>query len=207
MRSLRRFVVSRDLVPGFIVRRQLARELSLWNRGAGRFPNLLKHEILRGYAKNFRTLVETGTYMGATIEACVEHFDQIYSIELAEEFYLRAKRRYAKRDHVHPIRGNSADSLRALIPDLQQSTVFWLDAHPCGGLTAGVPVPVMEELDAISTFKHRHVILIDDADSFTGEASGEGYPTPAEIAGALPAYTVELKNNMFVCEQKAAASQ
>jgi len=72
-----------------------------------------------------------------------------------------------------------------VIAAIDEPTTFWLDAHYSGGITAKgeKDTPVMEELYAIlNQFKHRCVILIDDARCFNGK---DDYPTIEEVRGFI----------------------
>ncbi len=148
-----------------------------------------KHTILREYARRFgcRVLVETGTYQGDTVAAVQRDFDEVYTIELHEELYRRARWRFVFDRHVHVRQGDSAEELDRVLPELDRPTLFWLDAHySAGGVTSAkgkYDPPLLYELEAILALREpRHVILIDDARLFGVDL---GYPAVAAIEKAV----------------------
>ena len=104
--------------------------------------------------------------------------DEVYSIELAEEFYERAKRRFSGRDHITILQGDSGEVLGSILNKIETPCLFWLDGHYSGGDTAKgtTSTPIQRELDHIVEHPawRNHVILIDDARLFTGQ---DDYPT------------------------------
>jgi hypothetical protein len=146
-------------------------------------PSAVKRAILREYADRFglRTLVETGTYRGGTIEALKDRFARIYSVELDDALYARARARFAGMAHVTLLHGDSADVLPALLPRLTGPALFWLDGHYSGPGTAKgrKETPIVEEIRAVLTHPiPGHVILIDDARVF---GAWPDYPTLDEF--------------------------
>tara|TARA_R100001015_G_C4630990_1_gene193119 strand:- start:2624 stop:3229 length:606 start_codon:yes stop_codon:yes gene_type:complete len=132
----------------------------------------------------YRTLVESGTFMGDMIDAQMKNFDKIYSIELSDELFQKAVEKYRGNEKVHLLNGDSGKVLRDLIPNLKEPAIFWLDGHYSGGITAkGEKIcPVYAELDAILKSDLAHMILIDDARLFVGE---DDYPTIEELKSYL----------------------
>jgi hypothetical protein len=202
--ALRRLMVRLDLYPDWRYRRALRREVSDWEaRGkAPPAPSLLKQKMVHDYAQRYglATLVETGTYLGAMVEACKDFFTTIYSIELQADYFLRAHRRFSRFPHVHIVRGDSAVRLPGVLEELKERSLFWLDAHYSGGLTArtaGKETPVIEELHAIFSHPVRgHVILIDDARCFDGT---HDYPTLEEVErlAAARAYAMCVQDDVI----------
>lgn len=150
-----------------------------------------KRDIVRAYARRFgaRILVETGTYLGDTTAALRRDFDRVYTIELHDELYRRARGRFVFRRSVHVIRGDSSEELERLLPRLDKPTLFWLDAHYSrGGVISGqgkLDPPLLAELQSILALREAgHVILVDDA-RLLGEV--EGYPPLREITKLVAA--------------------
>jgi hypothetical protein len=146
-------------------------------------PHLVKQSIVRHYARRFglRTLVETGTYLGDMVEAMQHTFTRIYSVELDRDLHERAQARFAGREHIHLLQGDSGAVLLTVLQKLREPTLFWLDGHWSGGITAKgeKETPIVAECEAVLSHPVRgHVILIDDARCFTGE---NDYPTVAEM--------------------------
>jgi len=122
-------------------------------------------------------LIETGTYSGQMVEAMRQHFSRVVSIELGEEWYRRAAKRFAACPTVEIVHGDSAMMLPGILAGLHEPALFWLDGHYSGGTTARgeIDTPIVRELEHILGHSVKgHVVLIDDARDFTG--SGD-YPT------------------------------
>jgi hypothetical protein len=108
-------------------------------------------------------------------------FEKIWSIELAPALAAAAKKRFAPHQHVQIIEGDSSKVLKQIMPKLDKPTLFWLDGHYSGCVTAkgDVECPILDELDAVfSGAPQRDVILIDDARLFVGQ---HDYPTIPQI--------------------------
>ena len=160
---------------------------------------MVKHGIVREYADRYglRTLVETGTYMGGTIDALRDRFARIYSIELDDALYERARARFAHLRHVTILHGDSAQMLPEVLAHLREPALFWLDGHYSGPGTAKGrrETPIEEEIRAVLAHPVAgHVILVDDARVF---GTWPDYPTLDEfrrlVAAATPSseFTVE----------------
>src|SRR5688572_14084116 len=61
-------------------------------------PHAVKQVMIENYQKQsgFKTLVETGTFLGEMVEAQRNNFEKIYSIELSEKLWQKASKRFAK---------------------------------------------------------------------------------------------------------------
>ena len=171
--------------------RRLA-ELALYWRWVARGrkgtpPRRAKILTLKRYAETYglRTFIETGTYLGDTTAALAAVCDRCISIEVDESLYERARRRFAGHPNVEIVRGDSGRVLPRILDELEGPALFWLDAHYSGGITGrgDEETAVASEVRAIASHAGAgHVVLIDDARSFTGTA---GYPTMEELASAI----------------------
>jgi hypothetical protein len=157
-------------------------------------PHTVKQQAIQYYQKKsgYNILVETGTYKGDMVLAQREFFKKIYSIELSEALYEKAKKRFRGQSNIILLQGNSGDVIRNVLAELKEPAIFWLDGHYSGGITATIEKysPVREELQTIiASNQLQHIILIDDARGFNGE---HGYPTMDEMkdltAKELPGY-------------------
>lgn len=175
-----------------------------WKAGKSRLtPHYLKREVVGDYARRhgLDCLVETGTYFGEMIDANRNNFGRIVSIELDDYLFRRATRRFAGHGHIQIVQGDSSTALPAVLKTLDRPTLFWLDAHYSGGITAkgDQTTPILEEMRAILHHPvHGHVILVDDARLFDGT---DGYPTlqavreMADQAGG--AWVTEVKDDIL----------
>jgi hypothetical protein len=128
------------------------------------------------YAFRYKTsiLVETGTYNGDTVDSLRIIFKNLYSVELDDVLFRRAKKYFKDSKKIKILHGDSAKVLPPLLKKLSAPTLFWLDAHYSGEGTArgDVDTPIMKELAGIHRYiKARPVILIDDARLFNGTDS------------------------------------
>lgn len=170
---------------GILVRRL---KRTVGNRG------LTRSRLLAACAQQFHlhVLVETGTYLGDSVNALRNHFEEIHSIELDDALYEHAVWRFRRFPHIHVYHGDSAVVLPQILVHISEPCLFWLDAHVSGGLTArGVKnTPVMDEVRTITGHRVRgHVILLDDAGSFAGK---EDYPTVQQLRSMLPEWNVDV---------------
>jgi len=146
-----------------------------WMRGgcSAPAPHAIKMSVVRSYLRryNLRQFVETGTYLGDTLEYIAREGVGCASIELSEQLHAKAMWRFTGFENVNLILGDSAQEMPKLLARLGMPALFWLDGHYSGGFTAKgeKDSPIMAELEAI--YNHPvagHVILIDDARCFDG---------------------------------------
>jgi len=125
--------------------------------------------------------VETGTYMGQTVEIMRRHFLKVYSIELSVELYNRAVRKFSGCENVKLRCGDSGVELGEVMRELNEAALFWLDAHYSRGVTVrgDRETPIIEELRHILDAPDLgHVVVIDDAREFGEKAD---YPTMEQV--------------------------
>jgi hypothetical protein len=166
-------------------------------------PACVKHSTLRRYGRRFGTeiLVETGTFLGDTLWVLKDQFRKLYSIELSPELHADAVKRFAADPHVHLLQGDSAAVLPPLVSTLDGRTLFWLDGHFSGWITArgSKDTPIVEELETIfASGRENDVILIDDARMFNGT---DNYPTIAEVVALVkrrrPEWKVRVRHDII----------
>ncbi len=135
-----------------------------------------KKAVILEYAKRFgsKIFVETGTHLGDMVENCKNFFDEVHSIELSDDFYNKAKLRFAGDAHINLYQGDSGLVIKDVVPLISKPVLFWLDAHYSGESTARgeSDTPIVEELNYILQHcKQPFCILIDDARLFIGKNS------------------------------------
>ena len=150
-------------------------------------PHAVKQAIVKEYEAKYRlpVFIETGTYMGEMIDAVLNLFPKIISIEFDLKLAQSAKNKYSSMRHVTILQGDSGTLLPELLAGIKEPCLFWLDAHYTGGVTgqADSETPIVKEIKSI--LEHPcsdHVILIDDAREFTGNSN---YPTLEELRQIL----------------------
>lgn len=130
-------------------------------------PHLVKSASIAYYQKltGYRIFIETGTYLGETLASAAAVFEKCYSVELSDELYRRAERKFANQPHIKLLHGSSAAVLPEILKLTKEPAIVWLDAHHSGGITAGEGCdPLSQELNSLLEYKEmRHAILIDDA--------------------------------------------
>lgn len=120
--------------------------------------------------------VETGTYLGITIAGKADHFREVHSIDLSEEFVKNARQKFSQLNvTIH--HGDSAEVLVELSNKLQEPVIFYLDAHYSGGTTAfgRDEVPLLRELAVLGNRPYNDIIFVDDTRLF-GRSGVEGTP-------------------------------
>jgi hypothetical protein len=165
-------------------------------------PHIVKQMAIEEFRGKFQIniLVETGTYLGDMVEAQLTKFKKIYSIELSQKLFNRAKKRFKDQSHVTILQGDSGVVLYKLINEINEPALFWLDGHYSGGITAKAEkeCPVPEELERILKSSLSHIVLIDDARLFNGT---QDYPTIEEIKNMIEksgnSYSLEVKDDII----------
>lgn len=153
-------------------------------------PPIVKQRILKGYQDRFglRTVVETGTFTGETVEVLRHRSAKVISIELAAELHAAAVRRFADAGNVRLLQGSSTALLPGIAAELRTPALFWLDGHYAGpgtGSAGAGQSPLMAEVHTLLGHSPiGHVVLIDDARQLTGK---DGYPSLDAVCDAIRA--------------------
>lgn len=148
-----------------------------------------KVHAIRSHARRYGTrfFVETGTYLGDTTAAVMDLFERCWTVEYSPRLYENARRRF-HGSNVECVQGDSGQLLPAIVANLPGPTLFWLDAHASGGITADAGYdPILSELNAIFPATS-DIVLIDDA-------CGQDVDAFRHLAG--PDYDCILKNNIL----------
>ena len=135
---------------------------------------LIVHPITSETIRRFRDqyhikcAVETGTFQGLGTSWLANNFEQVYTIEICEEYQNQAKEILKRFNNIQYFLGDSRDKLSLVVNQLTSSTLFWLDAHNTIQVYGPGPddCPILEELSAILDSPLKHCILIDDMNAF-----------------------------------------
>jgi hypothetical protein len=136
---------------------------------------------------------ETGTLLGQTTAWAAERFAQVVTVERAPEYFNFVQVRFSDHPRVETLFGDSREHLKARAASLP-TTLFWLDAHWSGDVTAGADdeCPLLDEIAAIAGDLDRHVVLIDDARLFLAPPdpphNPDHWPSLCAITDALRAH-------------------
>lgn len=172
----------------------------------------LKRKTIIELSKQYQckeVFIETGTYMGDTVEYLKNDFNRLFSIELNEDLAAKAVKRFSNESKIKIVQGDSATQLEFILSEIKVPVVFWLDGHYSSEFQLGdeyivtgkgdKDTPVLEELIQISRHPVKnHVILIDDARLFNGD---NDYPTKQQVIEfvkqQLPAHSFSIKNDII----------
>ena len=83
---------------------------------------------------SFKSFVETGTFMGQTIFSLEDVFEELYTIEIKQEFYNNLTTKY-KGSKINFILGDSSTEVKNVLSRLKYDTIFFLDGHWSAGNT------------------------------------------------------------------------
>jgi hypothetical protein len=153
-------------------------------------------------------LIETGTFMGETVEYFKDIFASVISIELSEDLAKKAQEKFKNDKNVKIIQGDSGEVLQKLLKEISEPALFWLDGHYSSEFFVGEEfiktakgksdTPVKEELESILRSSSDHIILIDDARLFTGL---NDYPSISKLKQVIKRsgkkYTVSVENDII----------
>lgn len=171
-------------------------------------PQLIKQQVIKEYALKYsaQIFVETGTYLGSTIDAVKGTFDRIFTIELDKLLFQRAQKKFKKYQHITVLQGDSAKVLPKVLKKIIKPAIFWLDAHYSKGITARgrEDTPIMNELKFILNHHIKsHTILIDDAHMFKGEGD---YTSIQRLKSSIlkrnPNYKFRVRQNIIVIQTR-----
>ncbi len=137
-------------------------------------PQLIKSLVDIIHVSGEETLfLESGTYLGGTVEALKKYFDKVYSIELDKDLYQRAQQRFAKEKNITILQGDAGQKIKEVLKNIKKANIiFWLDGHYSGEGTArgNINTPIVAELQAIAQHdKGQKIILVDDIRLFLGD--------------------------------------
>jgi hypothetical protein len=135
---------------------------------------------LEKYIKNYniKNYFETGTGMGDCLSYIMNNheFDRYITVEINEQIHNNAKQRLSNIDkNAEFYLGTSKEVLEKVLPEVEGSTLFFLDAHFPGAdfqlaqywdeKDEDLRIPLKKELETIINFKkgyEKDVIVIDD---------------------------------------------
>lgn len=146
-------------------------------------PPAFKRRVVRKLGRKFSlgTFIETGTYQGDMVDSARRWFSKTITVELDQSLAANARRRFTDDPSVTVLQGDSSTVLDQILREHRTASLFWLDAHYSGGVTArGLrDTPIEGELSTVlAAANPDSVILIDDARLF-GEH--DEYPSLTDL--------------------------
>ncbi len=149
-----------------------------------------------------KTFVETGTFIGDTVNAVKRNFETVLSVEVFKPLFDSNRERFKNCTDVYLWHGDSSLLMPEMLKMVSERAIFWLDGHYSGSGTgkADKECPLVAELMAIARHKRKdHVILIDDARCF---GVYPDYPSLEETKKLLlsinPAYQITVKDDAII---------
>ena len=151
--------------------------------------------LRRQYRLNY--FVETGAGHGNTTELAALYFDKVFTCEIDESLTAEVIERMAPYLHVQVHCLPSPEFLRKIKSQLDQPTLYWLDAHWCGGpVKPERECPLLDGLAAIGGLHGHSVILADDAGYFISPPppphDPKQWPTMDQINDVLASWKEDL---------------
>ena len=174
-----------NVLEGYRIKKAHQRWLSKGKPGT--VSHVVKQRTIKTFAQQYkiRVFIETGTYLGDMVAALSNDFDKIYSIELNEDLFKQAEKKFAGLEHITIVFGDSAQVMPEILRQIYVPCLFWINAHYSEGITAmgKKETPILEELRHICEHPiNNHVVLIGDASLFIGK---NDYPSMESIKGFI----------------------
>ena len=172
------------------LRKNRDRIFNIKRAAAGDVSYELKREIINNYRAKYKLdlFIETGTFMGGTVDFFKDSFKKIYSIELSKELAEKAKMKFENDKHIIIVQGDSGEVLKPILEKDNETALFWLDGHYSSEFFIGDEyivtarseknTPILKELETIFSTSQPHIILIDDARCFNGR---DDYPSFSKL--------------------------
>jgi hypothetical protein len=124
-----------------------------------------------------RTFVESGTYLGGTVEFMLPYVDRVVSVEVDKLLYERARNRFAAEPKAEMVLGDSLEEIPRIVSQLADPPLVWLDGHFSYGIT-GMGEQMEPSPDILRRMRAQGLpsgstIAIDDVHLF---GTMEGFP-------------------------------
>jgi hypothetical protein len=100
-----------------------------------------------------KTIVETGTYLGATTPTLAKMASDIHTIEINPEYFAQV---HFDLPNIQKYLGNSPFVLKQILPEMPKPCLFYLDAH------WNEYWPILDELKTIGQYAKDSIIIIHD---------------------------------------------
>ena len=117
--------------------------------------------------------VETGTGQCVTLSKAIPNFKRCYTVDMDEDIVFKARNRFRGVTVTHGLSTTALEQWLKNELSLDETVLFFLDAHFPGSDYHGVPysvsapnaVPLREELELIKKYRPecRDIIICDDA--------------------------------------------
>lgn len=141
-------------------------------------PDILKrlHLLSLFQRRGHRAFVESGTFLGGTVEFFLPHARRIFTVELDPTLYRDAAVKFAATPAVTVLHGDATDHIPRIVAELGEPALVWLDGHYSGGITARgaedePALTILAELGEQGV-PEGSTIVVDDLRGFSAEPDG-----------------------------------
>jgi hypothetical protein len=125
--------------------------------------------------RDLRVFVESGTYLGESVEFLRPHMDRIVTVEVEPKLHADADAKFAGDPAIDVRFGDALDLIPAIVRELDQPALIWLDGHFSGGVTGQgefvEPAQAILEKFADAPPPAGSTVVIDDLRMFGREAA------------------------------------
>jgi hypothetical protein len=124
------------------------------------------HLLALFQARGHRTLLESGTFVGGTVEYFMAHAQRIISVEVEPTLFADAQRKFHGVSNVELVFGDALHLIPGIVDQLEDPPLIWLDGHFSEGVTgAGDEIEpaasILAQLGAVRT-PAGTTIVVDD---------------------------------------------
>ena len=117
-------------------------------------------------ARGHRTVLESGTFMGDTVEYFMPHAERIISVEVEPKLFADAQRKFEDAANVELVFGDALHLIPGIVDELEDPPLIWLDGHFSEGVTGSgdeiePAASILAQLGAVRT-PAGTTIVVDD---------------------------------------------
>jgi hypothetical protein len=133
--------------------------------------------------RNHELFVESGTFLGGTVEYFLPHAKRIVSVEIEPELYEAARRRFESSPSVELLLGDALEVIPRVLAEVSDAPFVYLDGHFTGGVNKDPrevvePAPgILDKLGDLA-LPSGTSIVVDDLRLF---GRGDGFPPLDEL--------------------------
>jgi len=117
-------------------------------------------------ARGHRTLLESGTFMGDTVEYFIPHAARVISVEVEPRLFADAERKFEGAGNVELVFGDALHVIPEIVARLADPPLIWLDGHFSEGVTGSgdeiePAASILQQLGAVGA-PAGTTIVVDD---------------------------------------------
>jgi hypothetical protein len=136
--------------------------------------------------RNHELFVESGTFLGGTVEYLLPHARRIVSVEIEPHLYEAAQRRFSTSPSVELMLGDALEEIPRMLAGVAEPPLVYLDGHFTGGVNkepgrfVEPALGILEKLAGLG-LPPGTTIVVDDLRLF---GRGDGFPGLDELTFA-----------------------